>query len=124
MPQVWPVKDRKATMAHRPSGRCAIELPSSLIACPPGDRSALSRHPVTQDVRGVALAKALEGAVAKLSDPLARDTELARDFLQRHRASTLEPEVQHQHPRVAGREHRQRARDGLAARIALDAARQ
>src|SRR5881394_3679673 len=52
----------------------------------------------------VAFAKALEGAVAKLTDALARHAEHRADLLERVLASTFETEVETQNLRVARRQ--------------------
>src|SRR4051794_11557276 len=77
--------------------------------------SNLRGHSVAEDVGRVALAQPLERAVAKLANAFARDTELARDLLQRHRAVAFEAEVEGQHATVARRKHLERTRDCLAA---------
>src|SRR5665213_1000544 len=85
----------------QPPARVATSGPFAVIATP----SSLRRHPVAEDVSGVALAQALERAIAQLSHTLASDAELARNLLQRHRAVAFEPEVQRQHATIPRREH-------------------
>ena len=83
----------------------ATLAPGSPVTTPPFRRA---------DVGGVALTQALEGAVAQLSHPLARNAELARDLLQRHRPVALEAEVQRQHTPIARLQHLERTGDRLA----------
>src|SRR5688500_17692855 len=69
------------------------------------------RREAAQRATDVALAKALERAIAKLTDALARDAEHRADLLERVLTSALESEVQAEDLRVPRRERAERLLD-------------
>src|SRR5688500_4728631 len=69
------------------------------------------RREAAERAADVALAQALERAVAELANAFARHAEHRTDFFQRVLAATLEPEVKAQHLRVARWERSERELD-------------
>src|SRR5215831_5384626 len=81
--------------------------PSAFEPLPPLPPSPELGGEAAQCAADVAFAQALERAVAKLSDSLARDAEHGADLLERVLAAALEPEVQAEDFGVAWRERAQ-----------------
>src|SRR5690606_31449938 len=86
----------------------------------PGAGPLRSGREAVQRGAELALAQAPQGAVAELTDALARHAQHVADLLERVLAAALEPEVQPQHAGVARRERVQRALDLLGEQPLLD----
>src|SRR5215211_5322697 len=92
-------------------------LPGKAKGTPPGGRVPPAGPPSAgsrggergQGLAHLALAQALERAVAELPDALARDPQDVADLLQRVLAPALQAEVELQHLGVAGLQRAQRA---------------
>src|SRR5512135_2629676 len=91
-------------------GLCDARCSSVLLSRSRSFSAALAAERL-QRAANVAFAQALEGAVAKLAYPFARDAEHGTDFLKRVLAAALETEVQAQHLGVARRERAERLLD-------------